>query len=373
MLIGIPKEVKNHEYRVGATPGFVKALVAAGHQVHVQSGAGAKIGFTDAKYQEAKAHIVATAKEAYDVDMVIKVKEPQPSEYPLLSKDLILFCYLHLAPDLEQTKALIEKGVIAIAYETIFDHHKRLPLLTPMSEIAGRLSIQMGAHALQMASGGRGVLLGGVAGVAPGKIVILGGGVVGTEAAKMAVGIGADVYICDNNLNRLRELDNIFGARLKTIYSTQENIEEHIKTADLVIGAVLIPGKKAPKLITRSMLKRMQPGSVIVDVAIDQGGCIETSRPTTHSDPIYVEEGVLHYCVTNMPGSCALTSTLALTNATLSYALKLANLGYKKALLSDPLFLEGLNVCQGHVTHQGVAHDLGLLRKDPHELLSGNS
>lgn len=369
MLIGVPKEVKNHEYRVGATPAFVKALISHGHHVKVQAGAGAKIGFFDEHYKEAGAKVVDTANEVYASDMVIKVKEPQPIEYPLLTEDLILFCYLHLAPDPEQTHALLEKKVVGIAYETIYDEHRRLPLLTPMSEIAGRLSVQMGAASLQMASGGRGVLLGGVAGVAPGKVVILGGGVVGTEAAKMAVGIGADVYIFDNNLNRLRDLDNIFGSRLKTIYSTPEAIEEHIKTADLVIGAVLIPGKKAPKLITRSMLKKMRQGSVIVDVAIDQGGCIETSRPTTHSDPIYVEEGVVHYCVTNMPGSCALTSTLALTNATLHYALKIANQGYKKALLSDPLLMEGLNVCQGHVTHKGIAHDLGLVYVDPKEML----
>ncbi|MEI8301398.1 MAG: alanine dehydrogenase [Chlamydiota bacterium] len=369
MLIGIPKENKNHEYRVGATPSIVEALVKAGHSVLVQTDAGSKLGFTDELYEQAGAKVVETLAEVYVADMIVKVKEPQPIEYPLLKEKQVLFCYLHLAPDPEQTKVLLEKQVIGIAYETIYDAHYRLPLLTPMSEIAGRISIQAGAASLQMANGGRGVLLGGVPGVAPANVLIIGGGVVGTESAKMAMGLGARTTIMDTNLNRLRELDLVFGGRLQTLYSNTQNLEEQLKTADLVVGAVLIPGKTAPRLITRKMLKTMKAGSVIVDVAIDQGGCCETSRPTTHSNPTYVEEGVVHYCVTNMPGACALTSTLALTNATFPYMMKLANLGYKKALLADPLFLEGLNVCLGHVTHRGVAHDLGYVHVDPKELL----
>jgi alanine dehydrogenase len=370
MIIGIPKEIKNHEYRAGGTPAFVKILTTMGHQVVVQTQAGAKIGFTDELYKQAGATIVNSLAEVYaQAEMVVKVKEPQPEEYPLLRENQILFCFLHLAPDPQQAEALLEKKVVGIAYETIYDNKYRLPLLTPMSEIAGRLSVQAGATALQIANGGRGVVIGGVPGVAPAKVMIIGAGVVGTEAAKMAVGLGGDVYIFDNNLNRLRELDCVFGSRLKTIYSNSYNLQEHIKDADLVIGAVLIPGKTAPKLVTRQMLKTMKKGSVIVDVAIDQGGCCESSKPTTHSHPTYVEEGVVHYCVTNMPGACALTAATALTNATLPYVLKLANLGYRKALLEDPLFLEGMNVCLGHVTHQGVAHDLGYPYVDPKELL----
>lgn len=370
MFIGIPKEIKNHEYRVGATPAFVKALVKAGHKVIVQTDAGVAIGFTDAHYEEMGAKIVYDLAAVYEAEMIIKVKEPQPVEYPLLKKNQILFCFLHLAPDPQQTQALLEKQVVGIAYETIYDDKYRLPLLTPMSEIAGRLSIQAGATALQMANGGRGVLIGGVPGVAPAKVMIVGGGIVGTEAAKMAVGLGGDVAIFDNNLTRLRELDAIFGSRLKTIYSNEHNLQDYIKEADLVIGAVLLPGKAAPKLITRQMVKSMQKGSVIVDVAIDQGGCSETSKPTTHSAPTYREEDVIHYCVTNMPGACARTATLALTNATLPYALRLANHGYQKVLLQDPLFLEGMNVCLGQVTHRGVAHDLGYTYVDPRELFA---
>jgi len=368
MLIGIPREIKNHEYRVGATPAFVKALISAGHHVLVQTDAGAKIGFSDEDYEQAGARIVYDAATIYQAEMVIKVKEPQPSEYPLLKERQILFCYLHLAPDPQQTEALLRQGVLGVAYETIYDEKYRLPLLTPMSEIAGRISIQTGATALQMINGGKGVLIGGVPGVAPAKVMIIGGGVVGTEAAKMAVGLGGDVTIFDNNLNRLRELDGIFGSRLKTVYSNAHNLQHHIREADLVIGAVLLPGKAAPKLVTREMVKSMQKGSVIVDVAIDQGGCCETSKPTTHSDPIYHEEGVVHYCVTNMPGACARTATLALTNATLPYALRLAQQG-SKVLLQDPLFGEGLNVCLGHVTHRGVAHDLGYPYVEPKEAL----
>lgn len=373
MFIGIPKEIKNHEYRVGATPAFVRALVNAGHRVVIQTGAGTKLGFSDEMYEAAGAVVVDSPVEVYEAEMIIKVKEPQPLEYPLLKENQILFCYLHLAPDPEQTQALLEKKVVGIAYETIYDEKFRLPLLTPMSEIAGRFSIQAGATALQLTHGGRGILLGGVPGVAAAKVVIIGGGVAGTEAAKMAVGLGADVAILDNNLNRLRELGSIFGSRLNTIYSNAYNLQELIKEADLVVGAVLVPGKMAPKLVTRQMLKTMKKGSVIVDIAIDQGGCCETSRPTTHSMPTYIEEGITHYCVTNMPGACAYTATLALTNATLPYALKLANRGYEKALLEDPLFLEGLNVCLGYVTHRGVAHDLGHVYLDPRDLLAEKS
>jgi alanine dehydrogenase len=369
MFIGIPKEIKNHEYRVGATPAFVRALVHAGHKVVVQTGAGLKIGFSDEAYEAAGAKIVCDLPAVYEAEMIIKVKEPQPIEYPLLKENQILFCFLHLAPDPQQTQALIERKVVGIAYETIYDDKYRLPLLTPMSEIAGRLAIQAGATALQMANGGRGVLIGGVPGVAPAKVMIIGGGIVGTEAARMAVGLGGDVAIFDNNLTRLRELDALFGSRLKTIYSNVHNLQDYIKEADLVVGAVLLPGKAAPKLISRKMVKTMRKGSVIVDVAIDQGGCSETSKPTTHSVPTYEDEGVIHYCVTNMPGACAHTATLALTNATLPYALRLASQGYKHVLLHDPLFLEGMNVCLGHVTHRGVAHALGYPYMDPKEVL----
>ena len=359
MLIAIPKEIKNHEYRVGATPAMVRALILAGHEVLVQSSAGARIGFSDDLYESAGAKIVQTAEEAYEAEMIIKVKEPQKSEYSLLKEGQILFCYLHLAPDPVQTEHLIKSKIIGIAYETVVDANNRLPLLTPMSEIAGRISIQAGATCLQMANGGKGVLLGGIPGVLPGKVLIIGGGVVGTEAARMAIGLGADVTIMDRSLTRLRELDLIFGNKLKTLYSTPHMIDEIIGDIDLVIGAVLIPGKTAPKMITREHLRQMGNGSAIVDVSIDQGGCIETSRPTTHSDPIYIEEGVVHYCVTNMPGACARSATIGLTNATLPYALKIANQGYQKALLSDPLLGEGLNVCLGRVTNQHVAIDLG--------------
>lgn len=365
MLIGIPKEVKDHEYRVGATPSTVRAFVMQGHDVIVETKAGHSIGFTDEMYASSGARIAETKEEVYEAEMIIKVKEPQPTEYPLLREDQVLFCYLHLAPDPEQTKALVESGCVAIAYETIEDANGRLPLLTPMSEVAGRISIQAGATALQMANGGRGVLLGGVTGVKPGKVMIVGGGIVGTEAAKMAIGIGADVTVFDRSISRLRELENIFGSRLKTMYSTEEALFQEILDTDLLVGSVLIPGKSAPKVITREMVRAMRNGSVIADVAIDQGGCTETSRPTTHTNPTYVEEGVVHYCVTNMPGACAYTSTLALTNATFHYALKLANFGYRKALTEDPLFMLGLNVCHGKVTYEAVANDLGYEYSDP--------
>lgn len=370
MIIGIPKEVKVHEYRVGATPAFVRLLVDHKHSVVVQANAGAKIGFSDADYQAAGAKIVQTAAEVYKCEMVIKVKEPQESEYSLLHEGLILFCYLHLAPDPVQTKALVDKKVVGIAYETVVDARGRLPLLTPMSEVAGRVSIQVGATALQMNHGGSGILLGGVPGVLPAKVVVIGGGVVGTEAARMALGLGASVTILDRDLNRLRELDALFGPRLQTLYSTPLDIEAAVKEADLVVGAVLIPGKTAPRLVTREMIKQMAPGSVVVDVSIDQGGCFETSRATTHADPTYVVDGVVHYCVTNMPSMCARSSTLALTHATMGYALAIADKGYVKALKDNAGLRAGLNVCLGKVTNESVAHDLGYTFVEPESMLN---
>lgn len=359
MIIGIPKEIKNHEYRVGATPNYVSLLAHAGHQVFVQRHAGTQIGYTDQMYAEAGAIIVETPEEVYEAEMVIKVKEPLPPEYPLLKEGQILFCYLHLAPDPVQTQQLVESKVVGIAYETVTDSHGRLPLLVPMSEMAGRIAIQVGATYLQLNHGGRGVLLGGVPGVLPARVVVIGGGVVGTESARMALGLGADVIILDRDLARLRTLDALFGPRLKTLYSSPSTILEAISKADLVVGSVLIPGKTAPKLITREMIRNMIPGSVIVDVAIDQGGCAETSRPTSHAEPTYVVDGVIHYCVTNMPGACARTSTQALTNATADYALMIANKGWKRALKEHAGLRHGLNVCYGHVTNEPVAHDLG--------------
>lgn len=369
MLIGIPKEIKNHEYRVGATPSMVRALVEAGHKVLVEKNAGAKIGFTDAMYSASGAKIVETPKDVYAAEMVIKVKEPQESEFKLLREDQILFCYLHLAPDPVQTKHLVDSKCVAIAYETVTDVHGRLPLLVPMSEIAGRISIQVGAIALQLNNGGKGLLLGGVPGVFPARVIVIGGGIVGTEAARMAMGLGASVTIIDKDLNRLRALDALFGPHLKTLYSTSANIEEALLLADLVVGSVLIPGKTAPKLVTREMIKKMSPGSVFVDVAIDQGGCSETSKPTTHANPTYIVDDVIHYCVTNMPGACALTSTKALTNATMDYALMIANKGYKKALMDNAHLRNGLNVCHGHVTNESVAADLGYTYVKPEQVL----
>lgn len=370
MQIGIPKEIKNHEYRVGATPSMVRLLVEAGHQVAVQTEAGTKIGYTDEMFRLAGAKIVPSAEDVYRNEMIIKVKEPQESEFPLMKPGQILFCYLHLAPDPEQTAELIKRQVVAIAYETVTDSQGRLPLLIPMSEIAGRIAIQVGATSLQLNNGGRGLLLGGVPGVSPARVVVIGGGIVGTESARMAMGLGADVTIFDKDLNRLRALDALFGPHLKTLYSSPLAIEEAVTRADLVIGAVLIPGKTAPKLITRAMVQKMAPGSVIVDVAIDQGGCTETSKPTTHANPTYVVDGVVHYCVTNMPGACARTSTQALTNATMDYALKIANKGWKQALLENPGLCHGLNVCLGHVTNESVAHDLNYPYISPESLLS---
>lgn len=370
MEIGIPKEIKNREYRVGATPGMVRALVEAGHTVIIQSLAGHEIGFEDEMYKAAGAKIVKTSKEVYAAEMIIKVKEPQEDEFPLLKEGQILFCYLHLAPDPLQTSELLKSKVIGIAYETVTDQFGRLPLLVPMSEIAGRISIQVGAVSLQLNNGGKGLLLGGVPGVAPARVVVIGGGVVGTEAARMALGLGAHVTIVDKDLARLRTLDALFGPALNTLYSTSQNIEEAVREADLVIGAVLLPGKVAPKLVTEKMIKQMAPGSVVVDVAIDQGGCFETSRPTTHDEPTYVVDNVVHYCVTNMPGACARTATLALTNATLDYAIEIANKGWQKAIAENQGLRNGLNVCLGNVTNPFVAHDLGHEYITPETLLT---
>ncbi len=370
MNVGIPKEIKNHEYRVGATPSVVKLLVQAGHKVLVQTGAGTKIGFPDELYASAGAKIVQTAGEAYAAEMIVKVKEPQDSEFPFLREGQILFCFLHLAPDPKQLKELIEKKVVGIAYETVTDTSGRLPLLTPMSEVAGRIAIQAGATALQLINGGKGLLLGGVPGVAPAKVVILGGGVVGTHAARMAMGAGADVTILETKLSRLRELDDLYAPRLKTLYANSVSIEESVKDADLFVGAVLVPGKKTPKLISEELVKKMSLGSVIVDVAIDQGGCVETARPTTHTDPTYILHGVVHYCVANMPGACARTSTQALSNATAPYILAIASNGWAAAMLNDAGLKEGLNVCFGKVTNSFVASDCGYDYHPPEEFLS---
>ena len=360
MKIGVPKEIKNNEFRVGLTPGSVRELVHHGHQVVVETGAGAGISCGDDDYERAGASIARQASDIFAAaEMIIKVKEPQPGEYAQLRKGQLLFTYLHLAPDPEQTRGLVESGCTAIAYETITDRFGGLPLLAPMSEVAGRMAIQVGAVALQKANGGRGVLLGGVPGVLPGKVVVLGGGVVGLNAARMAMGLGADVTVLDKSGKRLAYLDDVFGPRLKTLYATNEATEEQVLAADLVVGAVLVPGAAAPKLIRREHLARMRPGSVIVDVAIDQGGCFETSRATTHADPTYIIDGVVHYCVANMPGAVARTSTFALNNATLPFALALADKGWRKACADDANLLAGLNVHDGKVTCEAVARDLG--------------
>lgn len=369
MRVGVPKEIKNHEYRVGLTPEGVSAFVLAGHEVWVERGAGEKISFSDQQYERAGGKIVKDAAEVYRAEMIIKVKEPQSSELPLMHEGQLLFGYLHLAAEPELVKGLLERKVVAIAYETVTDDQGKLPLLLPMSEIAGRISIQAGATALQIANGGKGLLLGGSPGVLPGRVVVIGGGVAGTEAARMAIGLGAEVTILEQSQRRLRELCDLFGSRLKSRYSTHSSIEEEVKQADLVIGAVLIPGAVAPKLVTEEMVASMEPGSVIVDIAIDQGGCFETSRPTTHSQPTYVDQGVVHYCVTNMPGACARTSTRALTNATLPYALRLAKEGYRRAIGADLHLRHGLNLCLGHVTNRAVAEALGYQRTPYEEFL----
>ena len=360
MRIGTPKEIKNHEYRVGLTPAGVRELKAHGHEVLIQKGAGLGIGLSDAAYVAAGAEIVDSAEQVFArAEMIIKVKEPQAVECKMLRPGQVLFTYLHLAPDPEQTQGLIDSGCIAIAYETVTDGRGGLPLLAPMSEVAGRMSIQAGAHAMEKAQGGNGVLMGGVPGVVPADVVVIGGGVVGYNAARVAVGMGAKVTILDRSLPRLGWLDTVFEGRLKTLYSTADALESCLKDADLVIGAVLVPGAAAPKLVTRAMLKLMKPGTVMCDVAIDQGGCFETSRATTHQNPTYVEEGIVHYCVANMPGGVARTSTFALTNATLPYAISLANKGYRQALIDDANLREGLNVHAGKVTYKAVADVLG--------------
>ncbi|MFP6744687.1 MAG: alanine dehydrogenase [Alphaproteobacteria bacterium] len=359
MLIGIPKEIKTYEYRVGMTPSSVRELVHHGHQVIVQTNAGSAIGLDDSQYQAAGAEVVGGAEDVFArADMVIKVKEPQAAECKMLRQGQVLFTYLHLAPDPEQTQGLIDSGCIPIAYETVTDRFGGLPLLAPMSEVAGRMSIQAGAHCLEMYQGGRGTLLGGVPGVAPGKVVVIGGGVVGTNAARMAMGLEAQVTVIDRSVRRLQELDALYGDRLDTIYSTVEAINSLVAEADVVVGAVLVAGAEAPKLVTKAMLGDMQRGAVIVDVAIDQGGCTETSKATTHDDPTYVVDDIVHYCVANMPGAVARTSTFALNNATLPFTVALADKGYKQALLDDPHLLEGLNVHEGKITYEAVAKDL---------------
>jgi len=370
MRVGCPKEIKNHEYRVGLTPGAVREYVAHGHEVIVETKAGAGIGADDDAYRAAGAKIVPTAADIFlKSDMVVKVKEPQPAEWAQLRDGQILYTYLHLAPDPEQTKGLLGSGVTAIAYETVTDDRGGLPLLAPMSEVAGRLSIQAGATALQKANGGRGILLGGVPGVPPAKVAIIGGGVVGLHAAKMAAGLGADVAILDRSIPRLRQLDDLFGGRVHTRYSTIDALEEEVFSADLVIGAVLIPGAAAPKLVTREMLSGMKKGAVIVDVAIDQGGCFETSHATTHSDPTYEIDGVVHYCVANMPGAVPVTSAHALNNATLHYGLQLADKGLK-AIAEDRHLRAGLNVHKGRVTNRPVAEALGYESFAPEAVLN---
>ena len=361
MKIGVPKEIKVHEYRVGLVPAAVRELVAAGHEVLVERGAGSGVGFDDADYEAVGARIAADARAVFAAaDLVVKVKEPQLVECAMLRPGQVLFTYLHLAADRPQAEALMRSGAHAIAYETVTARDGSLPLLTPMSEVAGRMSVQVGATLLHKSAGGRGMLLGGVPGVAPAKVVILGGGVSGTAAAEIACGMRADVTVIDKSLPRLRELDGLFGGRLKTVFSTAASIETAVASADLLIGAVLVPGAAAPRLVTRAMIKAMRLGAVVVDIAIDQGGCIETSRPTTHADPTYVEEGVVHYCVTNMPGAVAQTSTLALNNATLPYVRALANDGFEVACGKDPGLAAGLNVSQGRIVHSAVAEALGL-------------
>jgi alanine dehydrogenase len=361
MIVGIPKEIKNNENRVAITPAGVEALKLAGHEVYIETNAGLGSGFTDEDYKSAGAIILDSAAEVWGKsDMIMKVKEPLPSEYGYFREGLILFTYLHLAPEPELTKALIEKGVVAIAYETIQLPDRSLPLLTPMSEVAGRMAVQIGAQFLEKPYGGKGILLGGVPGVLPANVVIIGGGIVGTNAAKMALGLGANVTIIDKSEVRLRQLDDIFGGRVRTLMSNSYNIEMMVRQADLLIGAVLIPGARAPKLVKEYMVKQMSPGSVIIDVAIDQGGSIETiDRVTTHSDPTYVKHGVIHYAVANMPGAVARTSTLALTNVTMDYALQLANKGWRQAVLDNPALAKGVNVVNGKVTYEAVANALG--------------
>jgi len=375
MIVGVPKEIKNHEYRVGLTPAAVKEFVSNGHNVLIQNEAGTSIGFTNDLYEQAGAQMIDTPEEIFaKADMIVKVKEPQPNECKMLREGQILYTYLHLAPDPVQTELLVASKASCVAYETVTDRFGGLPLLAPMSEVAGRMSVQAGAHYLQKAHGGSGTLLGGVPGVASGKVLIIGGGVVGLNAAKMAVGLGADVTLLDRSLPRLRELDDTFNSQIKTVYSTEDAIEHYSSRADLVVGAVLIPGAAAPKLLNKEHIKNMKPGSVLVDVAIDQGGCFETSKATTHQDPVYMIDDVVHYCVANMPGGVARTSTMALNNATLPFGLALANKGLKQAMLDDQHLLNGLNVHKGMVTYKAVVealgHKLDLIYCEPKEALT---
>jgi alanine dehydrogenase len=374
VIVGLPKEIKDNEYRVGLTPAGVRALTDAGHKVVVEHSAGEGSGFGDELYQTAGATILDSADDVWQQgDMIVKVKEPIKPEYPRMREGQLLFTYLHLAPDRELTKQLLERKVTGVAYETITDKAGTLPLLTPMSEVAGRMAIQVGSHYLEKMSGGRGVLLGGVPGVPAARVVIIGGGVVGTNAAKIAVGMGAHVTIIDNNLGRLRELDDIFLSKISTLASSAYMIHDAISQADLIVGAVLVPGAAAPRLVTRGMLRDVPDGAVIVDVAVDQGGCIETTHPTTHSDPTYYVEGVLHYCVANMPGAVPRTSTFALTNATLPYALKLANKGLIAAIQSDPGLKAGVNTYAGRLTYEAVAIDQGLEYTSIDQMLDGTT
>ncbi|EAQ24524.1 MULTISPECIES: alanine dehydrogenase [unclassified Roseovarius] len=370
MRIGCPTEIKPQEFRVGVTPIAAQEAVSHGHEVLIQSGAGLGAGFDDAAYQAAGAKIVGTAKEIFaQADMVVKVKEPQAGERKMLRAGQVLFTYLHLAPDPEQTKDLLASGATCIAYETVTDRAGGLPLLAPMSEVAGRLAPQVGAWTLQKANGGRGVLMGGVPGVGPARVIVIGGGVVGTHAAKIAAGMGADVTVLDRSLPRLRYLDDVFGGTFKTGYSSAGLLEELLPLADMVIGAVLIPGAAAPKLVRRDQFPMMKPGAVLVDVAIDQGGCFETSRATTHQDPIYEIDGIMHYCVANMPGAVARTSTLALGNATMPFMLALADKGWKQACADDAHLLNGLNVHAGQLTYAAVGEALGIATVDPKSLI----
>ncbi|MEC9415902.1 MAG: alanine dehydrogenase [Pseudomonadota bacterium] len=371
MKVGVPKEIKVLEYRVGMVPSGVKELADDGHEVFVETNAGAGIGMTDDDYINAGAIILGSAKEVFDAsELIIKVKEPQLKECKILRSDQVLFTYLHLAADPEQAAALVQSGVTAIAYETVTADNGSLPLLTPMSAVAGRLSIQAGAYALQKANGGRGVLLGGVPGVKPGQVLVIGGGVSGTHAAEMAIGLGAEVTILDRSIPRLKQLDEIFGNRINTQHSTKEAIDNMVVESDLVIGAVLIAGAAAPKLVTKEHVAAMRSGAVMVDISIDQGGCFETSRPTTHAEPTYVVDDVVHYCVTNMPGAVPRTSTLALTNATLPFIKSLANLGWLEALKNDSHLLNGLNVHDGHINFEAVAQELGYDYKSAADVIS---
>lgn len=366
MRIGVPKEIKAHEYRVGLLPAAVHEAVAHGHEVLVESGAAERQGVDDDDYRGAGATVVETAAEVFEkADLIVKVKEPQPQEIAQLRRGQTLFTYLHLAPDREQTEGLLKSGVTAIAYETVTDAHGRLPLLAPMSEVAGRMSIQVGAYCLELERGGRGLLLGGIAGVPPAKVVVLGGGIAGANAVRAAIGLEANVACIDVNIQRLYELDQRFGAALDTVYSTRRAVEEYVQEADLVIGAALVPGASAPKIISWDHVRAMKRGSVIVDISIDQGGTAETSRPTTHAEPTYIEEGVVHYCVTNMPGAVARTSTQALNNSTLPFVLEIADNAPIPALRSNPHLRDGLNVHDGMITHPAVAEALGMEWSEP--------